>query len=79
MKNPDLNIQMIDFDEFAKKLQTKGESKETYLSLLKSSLDELPNFAIGPYFWFIPDNTDISIIDSSDNIHEITSYKKDEW
>ncbi len=79
MKNPDLNIQMIDFDEFAKKLQTKGESKETYLKLLQTSIDELPNFAIGPYFWFIPDNTDISIIDSSDNIHEITSYKKDEW
>lgn len=79
MKNLELNVKSIDFNSFSKKLQTTGESKKTYLELLKNSLEELPNFAIGPYFWFIPDNTDMSIIESSDNIHELTSFRKDEW
>ena len=79
MKKQELEIQSIDFTEFSNKLKTKGESKETYLHLLKTTLEELPNFAIGPYYWFIPDNTDMSIIDSSDNIHELTPFKKDEW
>lgn len=79
MKKPILEIQEMDFQQFTESLQTKGESKETYLGMLKNTLDELPNFAIGPYFWFIPDNTDMSIIDSSENIHELTSFKKGEW
>jgi DNA-binding CsgD family transcriptional regulator len=78
MKNDELKVQPLDFDDFAKKSITKGKSHKKYLSLLKSTLDEMPNYAIAPYFWFIAVNTDMTIVDSSDNIHELTPFKKGE-
>lgn len=64
---------------FLKNCVPQEKAKKLIFSCSKVPLNELPNFAIGPYFWFIPDNTDMSIIESSDNIHELTSFRKDEW
>lgn len=38
-----------------------------------------PNYAIGPYFWFIPDNSKMKIVNVSDNISSLTPYSEKHW
>ncbi|MEQ1553767.1 MAG: PAS domain-containing protein [Ferruginibacter sp.] len=36
-------------------------------------------FAVGPYFWFIPDQADMTIEVASENTRQLSPYKPDEW
>ncbi|MBK8634774.1 MAG: LuxR family transcriptional regulator [Saprospiraceae bacterium] len=42
-------------------------------------IDKIPDFAIGPSFWLIPDQINMSFYSVSDNIHLFTPYTKSEW
>lgn len=72
-------IQPLQFPEFTSNLKVKKERIRNFQKVFKNEIDNIPKYAIGPYFWFIPDNSKMAIVQTSDNIHELTSYKKNEW
>lgn len=72
-------VQPIDIHEFYKKIKVCSKSSLNFKKIFEKDILDVSKYAIGSYFWFIPDNSNLSIVDVSDNIHELTSYKKDEW
>lgn len=67
-------------EEFVSKLQTKIDvSPIDYYSYFKPSIEKAIQYAIGPYFWFIPDNRVMKIIAVSENIRQLTPYSREEW
>lgn len=78
MKNKD-EILPSDFQQFSKNVKVAAAGAKDYKKYFESDIMDIPKYAIGSYFWFIPDNSNMTIVDSSDNIHELTSFEKDEW
>lgn len=72
-------IKPLDFNEFSKKIKISSSKLVDFKKVFEKDIADIPKYAIGTYFWFIPDNKNVTIVDSSDNIHELTSFKKDEW
>lgn len=73
-------IQPILPEEFTDKLQTKNSPVQTdYVGFFKPCIEQIINFAIGPYYWYIPDTRVMKIIAASDNIRQLTPYSKEEW
>lgn len=77
--NDNNKIFPIDFKEFSKKIKVNHGKSLNFKKVFEKDILDIPKYAIGSYFWFIPDNSNVTIVDCSDNIHELTSYKKDEW
>jgi DNA-binding CsgD family transcriptional regulator len=50
-----------------------------YEAFFETQINEAHNFAIGPYYWFIGDNANMLITAASNNIGELSPFKKDEW
>lgn len=46
---------------------------------LKPTIDTISSFAIGPYFWLIPDQSNMTIVAASPNTQDLTPYTTDEW
>ncbi len=69
----------INFEEFSKKLMVSSIGEINFKKAFEQDIVDIPKYAIGTYFWFIPDNSKMVIVDSSDNIHKLTSFEKDEW
>ena len=76
--NKDIKIQSLDFEQFKDKYGTEIPNKEKHLNVLANDIEQLANFAIAPYFWFIS-SKEMTVLDSSENIHELTPFRKDEW
>lgn len=72
-------IQPVEFGEFSQNLKVGLQKKVDFAKVFEKDIEYISKYAIGPYFWFIPDNSTMSIFQTSDNIHELTSYEKDEW
>lgn len=73
-------IQPILPDEFTNKLQTKKNLVTIdYLSFFKPCLEQAIYYAIGPFYWYIPDTRTMKIIAVSDNIRQLTPYTQQEW
>lgn len=51
--NKEIKIQSLDFDQFKEKFGTDIPNKTELLQLLKKDIDDIANFAIAPYFWFV--------------------------
>lgn len=47
--------------------------------LLKPTIDTISKYAIGPYFWLIPDQSDMTLVAASPNIGDLTPYTDKEW
>jgi DNA-binding CsgD family transcriptional regulator len=75
----DFEIQPLHFQEFTQSLKVSRERKRDYQKVFRKDIENIPKYAIGPYFWFIPDNSKMTIVGFSDNIHELTNFDKDEW
>ena len=45
----------------------------------KMTIEQASKFASSPFFWFIPDTKQMVVAAASDNIHQLTPYKKEEW
>lgn len=45
----------------------------------QKQIEEASNYAIGPYFWFIGDNSTLMITAASHNINELTPHSHDAW
>jgi DNA-binding CsgD family transcriptional regulator len=73
-------IQPISPEEFERKIKTEGVVEEIdFLSFFEPIIQNVSNYAIGPYFWFIPDNTNMKIVGASPNVWQLTPYTQDEW
>ena len=67
-------------DAFIQKLKVDNVSvKKDYLKLFENQIKQSIRFSTGPYFWFIPDNTQSRITAVSDNVSTQTPYSLDEW
>lgn len=70
----------IAFNEFYKSLHiTSSNEVIDYKAYFKPYIDMAKDFAIGPYFWFIPDNITMNIVAVSDNVKSQTGYSEAEW
>jgi len=78
MKNEE-KIHPVGYQDFSKHLKISFDDSIDFRKEFEKDILEIPKYAIGSYFWFIPDNSKMSIVDSSDNIHQLTSFEKDEW
>lgn len=78
MKKDD-QVLPLSFKEFSKKIKICSSAQVDLKKVFEQDILDIPKYAIGTYFWFIPDNSNVSIVDSSDNIHDLTSFEKDEW
>ena len=65
-------------DQFKDKFRTDIPNKNQLLELVKKDIEDIANFAIAPYFWFVS-SKELEVLDSSDNIHHLTPFGKDEW
>ncbi|MCP9755053.1 LuxR family transcriptional regulator [Lacihabitans sp. CCS-44] len=45
----------------------------------EKQIEEASNYAIGPYFWFIGDNSTLMITAASQNIRELTPHRHEVW
>jgi DNA-binding CsgD family transcriptional regulator len=60
----------------------KNENKISigdFVEYFQSQIEEASNYAIGPHFWFIGDNSTLMITAASDNIDELTPHKHEAW
>jgi hypothetical protein len=47
-----------------------------YEEFFSTQIKEAPNFAVGPFYWFIGDNANMLITAASDNIGDLTPFPK---
>ena len=50
-----------------------------FFNYFKPYIKQAENFAVAPYFWLIPNQTTMTLVDASENIAKLTSYTKKEW
>jgi len=72
-------IYPLEFQEFSENVKILFEDTIDLKKEFEKDISDIPKYAIGSYFWFIPDNSNMTIADTSDNIHELTSFEKEEW
>ena len=72
-------IQPIGYDAFSNSLKAVNKKIIDLGKTFEKEIENISKYAIGPYFWFIPDNSDMTIFQTSDNIQELTSFEKNEW
>ncbi len=67
-------------DDFIVKVKVHDNSKEkNYRAIFQNEIDHAVKFAIGPFFWFIPDNTQSKIVAVSPNINLQTPFNEEDW
>ncbi|MCS4301174.1 LuxR C-terminal-related transcriptional regulator [Chryseobacterium sp. BIGb0232] len=69
----------VEVDEFYEYFSKNGELPEDYEGYFTGAIKTAGSFAIGPYFWFITNNTKMRTEIISDNIEKFTPYSKKEW
>ena len=62
-----------------KMLRTNEKIKVDYATYFKPFIELAVNFAVGPFFWFIPDQTDMTIVAASENTRQLSPYNPEEW
>lgn len=76
-----MDLKPITINEFNKKMTRKMEEVDAinFEEYFQVYIDQAKNFAVAPYFWLIPDQKNMTLVASSNNIHEHTPFTKDEW
>ncbi len=54
-------------------------TKEDYLNYYQDIIQSIPSFALGPYYWMIPNQQTVQIMVCSENMGELTPYSSQEW
>ncbi len=68
-------IKPINSAEFRVKIKTaKTAEKIDFLEYFKNQIEHAKDFAIGPYYWFIPDNSGPRTVAASDSFQQLTPY-----
>lgn len=67
-------------DDFIEKVKVeKLYSEKDYPAIFQSQIEQSLKFAVGPFFWFIPDNTRSKIVAASANVYLQTPYNEQDW
>ncbi|CAH0205954.1 LuxR C-terminal-related transcriptional regulator [Chryseobacterium sp. Bi04] len=72
-------INPIDEQQFYDFFAKNSDLPENYYDFFKDSINNAKSFSIGPYFWFITNNTKMRTERISENIEQFTPYSKEEW
>ncbi|CAM3688499.1 Helix-turn-helix transcriptional regulator [Elizabethkingia occulta] len=73
-------IKPINSDKFFTSISVKNDSKEIlYYDYFQSTIEQIRNYTIGPYFWIISNNSKMKIESISDAVEQLTPYTKEEW
>ncbi|MFN3848539.1 MAG: LuxR C-terminal-related transcriptional regulator [Spirosomataceae bacterium] len=65
---------------FIEQFFTADDGQESkYYEFFKPSIEQLGKFAIGPYYWFIPENHTGKILHISENCGELSPYSSEQW
>ncbi|WP_337042673.1 LuxR C-terminal-related transcriptional regulator [Emticicia sp. 17c] len=75
-----VHIEPINPRRFIEKFFIVDDGQENkYYEFFRASIESLPKFAIGPFYWFIPENHSGKILAISDNCKELTPYSQEQW
>jgi DNA-binding CsgD family transcriptional regulator len=75
-----ITIPHLSPQEFNEKIRVNAiNDSQRYLDYFESTILNISNFAIGPYFWFIPDNSSMVFLKVSENCREQSPYTEAEW
>jgi DNA-binding CsgD family transcriptional regulator len=70
----------LDKEEFANRIKTdRGSKNRDFKSIFESKIRECHHFCVGPFFWFIPDNSIPQIAAVSANIELMTPFCESQW
>ncbi|MDV3903138.1 helix-turn-helix transcriptional regulator [Elizabethkingia anophelis] len=73
-------LSAIDILHFVDNIRiTNKDNEKDYFSYFSDAINRAKDFAIGPFFWYIPNNYQLKIKWVSDNIGTHTPHNKDEW
>ncbi|MFC3559342.1 helix-turn-helix transcriptional regulator [Pedobacter jamesrossensis] len=73
-------LQPLTTEQFVKNAKSEKElGIVDYEAFFSTQIKEAHNFAIGPYYWFIGDNSNMLITVASNNIGELSPFSKSEW
>ena len=45
------------------------------MEYFKPYIENIPTYAIGPYYWLVPDNSTMRMIAASENMSQLTPYR----
>ena len=67
-------------EEFTNNMLRKEQNLSIdYEAYFKPFIAQAVNFAIGPFFWFIPDQATMKIVAASNNTKQLSPYYPNEW
>ncbi len=70
-------VSIAEFKELAtRNLKLK---KDVYVSFFQECIDNAGKYALGPYFWLIPDQTELTVAAASPNIGKLSPFNESEW
>ncbi|SFN40426.1 PAS fold-containing protein [Chryseobacterium oleae] len=72
-------INPIDEQQFYDYFAKNSDLPKNYFDFFSESIKNAKKFSIGPYFWFITNNTKMRTERISENIEQFTPYRKKEW
>jgi DNA-binding CsgD family transcriptional regulator len=75
-----MKLPAVSIDEFNQKLKREEIiTQHNFETFFEVTIAEAKHFAIGPYYWLIPDQSNMTIIAASPNIGQLTPYSQEEW
>ncbi|KXH81130.1 LuxR C-terminal-related transcriptional regulator [Chryseobacterium kwangjuense] len=72
-------INPIDADQFYDYFSKDSGLPNNYYDFFADSIKNAKSFSIGPYFWFITNNTKMRTEKTSENIEQFTPFSKKDW
>lgn len=71
----------INIEEFSKKMKINEAEFQgnDYYKIFAETINMAKNLAIGPFYWYIPDNIEMKIKWVSENARQLTPYTKEQW
>jgi len=68
-------LKPISPEDFENRVSTLAEANSSnYLKYFKPYIENIDTYAIGPYYWFVPDNSTMLTIAASENMSQLTPY-----
>ena len=79
MKNSNqIQITPVSFEEFQEKFTPDQLPESTLVEEMQHHLQIISSQSFSNFFWFIT-SAKLAVLACSDNLHELTPYKKNEW
>ena len=76
-----MDLKPISTQDFHDKMLRPGTNFDAsyFRNYFDSYIKQAENFAVAPYFWLIPNQLNMTLIDASENISKLTPHTKQEW